>query len=135
MTEVTPDAPGQARPCGEAAGSTVGLWTEDTAPGAFMAWPGALVPTMTERAPLPPLTKGGSYASNPCLVIFGPGPDGARCGTCVHLQAHKQSATWYKCAQRGTPTHGPKTDHRVRWPACGRYEARREDGGEVHDGD
>lgn len=57
---------------------------------------------------------------NPCLKLYGLGPEGARCGTCKHLVRFRRGGTWYKCDLR-TMTHGANTDHRVRWPACGRY--------------
>lgn len=61
-------------------------------------------------------------AGNPLLIRLGPGPEGATCGGCVHLFAKRYAGTYHKCELRGD-TNGPGTDHRVRWPACGRYEA------------
>lgn len=60
-------------------------------------------------------------AGNPLRRRFGPGPDGATCKTCVHLFAKRYAGTYYKCALRGD-TNGPGTDHRVRWPSCGKYD-------------
>lgn len=69
-------------------------------------------------------TKSGAPTSNPCLIAFGPGPDGKRCGSCSHLFAQGGVAgTYYKCDLRKN-TGGPATDHRYRWPACARYEER-----------
>ncbi len=59
---------------------------------------------------------------NPLLRVYGPGPEGAICRDCVYLRAHQQSKRWYKCVLRAPG--GPATDHRVRWQACGRFEAR-----------
>jgi hypothetical protein len=59
--------------------------------------------------------------TNPMLGHCGLGPDGAKCATCVHLARIIYARTYYKCELRRN-THGPATDHRVRWPACGRYE-------------
>lgn len=58
---------------------------------------------------------------NPALAVYGPGPDGATCGTCQHLQRpHRFAKTYRKCALRGD-SYGPGTDHYASWPACGRY--------------
>ena len=59
---------------------------------------------------------------NPCVRVFGPGPEGAKCKTCVHLTYHWSAGTrYYKCRQRKM-TMGAATDHRLRWDACGKYE-------------
>lgn len=60
--------------------------------------------------------------ANPLLPIFGPGPEGARCGSCAFLTANVGSRIYYKCRLRST-SGSASTDHRVRWPACGKYEA------------
>jgi hypothetical protein len=60
---------------------------------------------------------------NPCVKLYGPGPEGAICKTCRHLGAHWTARKFYKCELR-TFSRGPATDHRVRWPACGKYEAK-----------
>jgi hypothetical protein len=63
---------------------------------------------------------------NPCIALNGTGPDGAICRTCVHCRYPKMRRTRYwKCDLR-TLTHGRGTDHKVGWPACGRYEERTE---------
>lgn len=67
------------------------------------------------------LTRTGCDSPNPMVRAHGPGPDGAICGDCRHLYAKRYSRTYHKCELRGD-TNGPATDHRVRWPACGRYE-------------
>lgn len=60
---------------------------------------------------------------NPCVRVFGAGPNGKQCKTCIHLYTQGNvQGTYYKCKKRGTPTGGPGTDHRVRWPACAKYE-------------
>jgi len=59
---------------------------------------------------------------NPCISVYGPGPDGARCKTCTHLDGHPGAGRIYwKCLLRAY-SHGPGTDHRVNWPACGKWE-------------
>src|SRR4051812_7898721 len=61
-------------------------------------------------------------AHNPCLDVFGQGPDGATCKTCQHLEQHNGgSRNYYKCNLRPR-SGGPGTDHRLNWPACGKHE-------------
>lgn len=63
---------------------------------------------------------------NPCVRAFGLGPQGAICKDCVHLFKHRPGKKhFYKCDLRNC-TNGPGTDHRVSWPACGRFEQRKE---------
>lgn len=52
---------------------------------------------------------------------FGPGPEGATCGTCVQLVAKKFAKTYFKCRIYGF-SGGAATDWRKRWPACSRYQ-------------
>lgn len=110
--------------------------TDDTTrAGATSLWPEVDEADLTaERTPLVPnaprvrlptkplKTKSGSFKENPCLALYGAGPEGKRCQTCRFLYYHKASQRWYKCELRGEPTRGPGTDHRVRWPACAHYE-------------
>lgn len=60
---------------------------------------------------------------NPCISLFGPGPEGVTCETCIHLQRFHQAAYWQKCALRqaskNVHVHG---DHRIRWPSCAKYQ-------------
>lgn len=63
---------------------------------------------------------------NPCVRVFGAGPEGKQCKTCSHLHAKHWDKTYYKCDLR-PDTNGPGTDHRVRWVACSRYEERQEE--------
>lgn len=65
--------------------------------------------------------KSGSFNFNPCIPVYGNGPDGAKCKTCKHLYAKQFSKTYHKCELRGN-SNGPSTDHRVNWPSCGKYE-------------
>lgn len=61
-------------------------------------------------------------SQNPLRRIFGPGPEGATCRGCIHLWRHGGHANSYlKCDLRQL-THGPGSDHRAGWLACGRYE-------------
>lgn len=69
---------------------------------------------------------------NPCIDMFGPGPAGAICRDCIHLHGFRQSKIWYKCSLRAWTSKGGKNagtvypggDHRVRWPACAKFELR-----------
>jgi hypothetical protein len=59
---------------------------------------------------------------NPMVRVHGYGPKGKQCKTCKHLISHRPGQNrYYKCTLRGI-THGPGTDHRVRWAACAMYE-------------
>lgn len=69
-------------------------------------------------------TKSGTLKRNPLVSAYGAGPDGAQCRTCVHLFRRGDVAgRYWKCDLRQN-TSGPGTDHRVRWPACARYEVQ-----------
>ena len=75
-----------------------------------------------------PRAKSGTLKSNPCAspFVFGPGPSGVTCSMCAHLRRVGGTAgRYWKCALRRN-TSGAATDHRVRWPACGRYEMESE---------
>jgi hypothetical protein len=58
---------------------------------------------------------------NPCVRLYGPGPENKQCKECAHLHGYQQAATWYKCDQRPKHKRGISGDHRVRWPACKRF--------------
>lgn len=64
---------------------------------------------------------------NPCVQAWGFGPKGVRCEACAHLVVKQAGNRYYKCVRRGA-TNGPGTDHRVGWPACGKFEARSGEG-------
>ena len=59
---------------------------------------------------------------NPMIRVYGPALDGLTCKTCAHLF---KSGQWWKCGLRRN-TGGPATDHRVRWPACGKHKQMEE---------
>ena len=61
---------------------------------------------------------------NPLIPIFGPGPEGTKCGDCTHLFLRAAAGHYLKCDLRRN-TYGAATDHRARWPTCGRYQERR----------
>ena len=60
---------------------------------------------------------------NPCVSIYGQGKPGQTCKGCDHLRALIYAKTYYKCDLRQN-THGTKTDHKVRWPSCAKYEKK-----------
>lgn len=72
-----------------------------------------------------------SKSQNPCVVVYGVGPNGVTCADCVHLRYRPRPSgkKFWKCDLRAL-TDGPATDHRKSWPSCGRYEKRE---GEYHE--
>ena len=60
---------------------------------------------------------------NPCIALYGAGPEGKRCKDCVHLIGICKAKTYHKCLLRKN-THGAKTDHKLRWQACAKFEER-----------
>ena len=63
-----------------------------------------------------------STEPNPCVRLWGVGPDEAKCKTCTHLVARRYyPRTYYKCDLRKMSA-STATDHRVSWRACGKYE-------------
>lgn len=67
------------------------------------------------------LPQSTSTSINPCVDVYGKGPEGKKCKDCIHLYAKQYSKRYYKCELRKN-TNGPRTDHRVYWPACGKHE-------------
>ena len=61
-------------------------------------------------------------SDNPCVQLWGRGPDNERCATCAHLVKMSQAKTWFKCDVRSDLTHSARTDQRVGWEACARWE-------------
>ncbi|WIG60519.1 MAG: hypothetical protein OJF49_003267 [Ktedonobacterales bacterium] len=71
--------------------------------------------------------KARRHVGNPLLPVYGVGPVGATCKTCVQLvRVEYHDKTYYKCTLRGY-SHGTATDQRVGWSACGRYVCREGD--------
>lgn len=77
---------------------------------------------------LPLKNRSGSFNINPCIAVFGDGPDGSRCKNCTQLRYKNGSKKFFKCALR-TITNGPATDHRANWPGCAKFEQLSNDGG------
>jgi hypothetical protein len=75
-----------------------------------------------------PILKTKDKDVNPCVQIYGSGPDGVTCKTCSHLFRHKPgNKVFLKCDIRDF-TRGKGTDHKAGWPACGKYEKLNEKG-------
>jgi len=56
--------------------------------------------------------------------LYGWGPEGAKCGSCVHLRDDfHHNKKYFKCELAGY-TRGPATDWRKKWRACGKYEEK-----------
>lgn len=66
--------------------------------------------------------RSGAYLTNPMLALYGDGPQGRICHNCAHcVSLNYHDHIYHKCELRGI-THGTGTDHRLRWPTCGKYE-------------
>lgn len=57
-------------------------------------------------------------------MLHGPGPEGARCGGCTNLYAHGGARRKYWKCRLGPFSHGPATDWRHQWAACGKFTPR-----------
>jgi hypothetical protein len=63
-----------------------------------------------------PATLAGMY------LIYGATP-GKVCGDCISFFWVQYARRYFKC-RRAHQTAGPGTDWRVKWPACGQWQAR-----------
>lgn len=70
---------------------------------------------------------------NPCVQVYGPGPEGKQCQDCRYLVGFCKGQVYYKCLLRRL-TNSPASDHRVRWPACAKFEQRKSDHIQLYDG-
>lgn len=53
----------------------------------------------------------------------GTGPAGETCGSCKHLVRTGRGKSYPKCGlNRACWTHGPRSDIRIRWDACSKWE-------------
>jgi hypothetical protein len=91
------------------------IFGRDRDPGVVMSLPDSSDP----YAGKPKVAR--AWTRNRMVDFYGPGPEGARCGTCLHLRAYSYARTYYKCDQRRMSS-SVVTDHRVRWPACALYQ-------------
>lgn len=63
-----------------------------------------------------------STEPNPCVRVYGDGPEGVKCKTCKHLACNPfHGRRYYKCAYRRVSACAA-TDHRVNWRACAKWE-------------
>jgi hypothetical protein len=60
---------------------------------------------------------------NPCVRLFGKGPEGSICRDCTHLYRNYRQKAYIKCDFRAH-TNGPGSDHKARWQACSRFEGK-----------
>lgn len=61
---------------------------------------------------------------NPCVKLYGAGPEAETCKHCTYLTLQRYTAkNYYKCKLR-TITRGPATDHRVNWKACAKFQEK-----------
>lgn len=60
---------------------------------------------------------------NPLLKVYGNGPEGKKCGECVHQFFREFASRYSKCDLRKI-TGSPKSDHSSRFPACGKFELK-----------
>lgn len=88
------------------------------------------MPTSDEMFALKPLLEAEAQRKKKARkiermhVIYGK-REGAKCGDCVHFYGVSYANTYYKCRLFGD-SHGPATDWRVRFVACGKFEPRAE---------
>lgn len=81
--------------------------------------------TFASMVPLRDDVLGLPYRIQDLHHLHGPGPTKAICKHCnLLLSSYGHTAkTYYKCTL-SKMTHGPGTDWRVRWPACGAFETK-----------
>ncbi len=72
---------------------------------------------------IPEPIKPDSTSPNPCVNLYGPGPDEAQCKDCTQIAGICKAKTYYKCRLREN-THGKATDHKLRWSACAKFVKR-----------
>lgn len=66
----------------------------------------------------------GTPRHNPMLQLYGETP-GQKCKNCAYLCVKEYANRYYKCRLRSC-SGSPTTDHRVNFPACGKFELREE---------
>jgi len=64
----------------------------------------------------------GSFKNNPLILLYGT-TEGEICKDCENLYRRERTNKWYKCSLRRC-SGSPVTDHRVNWPACGKFVKR-----------
>lgn len=82
----------------------------------------------TDRAikPLVEVKPQPTY-DNPCMNLYGKGPQGKLCKDCDHLiRDYYHNKTYFKCELRKL-TRGAGSDHRANWYACAKFEPEKEE--------
>ena len=62
---------------------------------------------------------------NPCIQAFGIDPNSRKCKDCFYLYRFKPGANYYLKCELRTLTHGPGSDHRANWDACGKFREKK----------
>lgn len=84
-------------------------------------------------AGVPAWAKGGTATQraraarglHPMGMLLKGGDGGETCGGCTHLRRNSWSRVYLKC-DLIPPTGGPGTDIRAKWPACDKWEAKKD---------
>lgn len=71
----------------------------------------------------PPLKHKGRPKVNPCIAVWGNGPEGKKCGSCTHHYFIQWAGKYPKCSKR-RDKGSASTDHSSRYDACGAYEEK-----------
>lgn len=62
---------------------------------------------------------------NPLVTRYGFDPEGHQCKDCAHMYCKIYDKAYWKCELR-EDTNGPGSDHRKKWPACAKFQAKSE---------
>lgn len=52
--------------------------------------------------------------------------DDRKCGNCTHFYIHGRAGRYFKC-DLNRCSGGPGTDWKFKWPACGKFEERKDE--------
>lgn len=63
------------------------------------------------------------YKGNPCVLLYGAGPEDKQCRDCVAFIGIAQASTVYRCRRRDN-TSVAHPDQKKTWPACAKFEQR-----------
>lgn len=72
--------------------------------------------------PMKPRPKSKNAARGNAAPI-GSGPQGETCKTCIHSYSSEMASRYWKC-DLVKATHSPKTDIRLKWASCSRWEKK-----------
>lgn len=68
-------------------------------------------------------TAWGSLKENPMLKLHGRHPEQKSCKGCIHIYSRSISKNYYKCDLWSKGTASPSDDHKLKWPACNKYQS------------